>query len=63
MNFDELPPDWRGQLAIDGSAEQPCLWLRGAWELRDDVPRYAAIAPQLANARRVSVGARDLERG
>ncbi len=41
---------------------EPCLWLRGAWELRDDVPRYAAIAPQLANARRVSVGARDLER-
>jgi phospholipid/cholesterol/gamma-HCH transport system permease protein len=62
MNFDDLPPDWRDRLAIDGSAVEPGLWLRGAWELRDGVPRYASIAPQMAQARRIHLGARELER-
>ena len=61
MNFNDLPDHWRTHLAIDGSAEQPCLWLSGRWQLRDEVPRYAGIAAQLGSARKVCLGARDLQ--
>ncbi len=60
MNFDDLPPAWREQLTIDGSAEEPCLWLRGQWTLRGTVPRYGPLSAQLETARRVRVGAREL---
>ena len=61
MNFNDLPPDWHSQLAIDGSAEEPCLWLSGEWKLRADVPRYTTIAAQFAQAKRVHLGARELQ--
>jgi phospholipid/cholesterol/gamma-HCH transport system permease protein len=60
MNFDDLPPDWRTHLTIEGSAEQPCVWLTGAWVLRGDVPRFARITAQFGQAKRVVLGARDL---
>jgi len=61
MNFDDIPPDWRSQLAIDGSAEEPSLWLSGEWVLRAGVPRYATIAAQFSEAKRIRLGARDLQ--
>ena len=60
MKFDDLPHHWREQLAIDGRAEAPCLWLCGRWSLRGTVPRYGELAPQFAAARRVQIGAREL---
>ena len=60
MNFDDLPPDWRTHLVIEGSAEQPCVWLTGAWVLHGDVPRFARITAQFGQAKRVVLGARDL---
>ena len=60
MKFDDLPPPWREQLSIDGSAEAPCLWLMGCWSLRSTVPRYGELTAQLAAAQRLQIGARDL---
>ena len=62
MNFDDLPPAWRTQLAIDGSAEEPCVWLTGEWVMRGGMPRYATIAAQFEQARHVHLGARDLQK-
>ncbi len=52
--------DWREQLVIGGSPEEPEIRLTGTWSLRGRVPRYRAVAGQLEKARRVRLLANGL---
>ncbi len=61
MADEESAETWPALLAIENVAGEARVELRGSWSLKDAVPRYALVAPRLAEARRVQLGAAGLE--
>jgi len=61
MADDESAEAWPALLAIEIDAGEASVELRGSWSLKGAVPRYALVAPRLAEARRVRLGAAGLE--
>lgn len=61
MTVDDGAGEWRERLVIDGSADAPVVRLTGTWSLRGPVTRYVEIAPRLAAATSVNLGAEDLK--
>ncbi len=61
MADDDSAEAWPALLAIEHAACEARVELRGRWSLKGAVPRYATVAPRLADARRVRLEAMGLE--
>lgn len=62
MTADDSTQRWQAWLTLERNGAEVRLELRGAWSLAGDTPRYAGIAPLLADARRVVLATATLER-
>lgn len=61
MADNESTEAWPALLAIESDAGEARVALRGSWSLKGEVPRYATVAPRLADARHVRLDATGLE--